>query len=322
MRVFPFAGSGGPRARTSRLTAWDLLGKMKNPNVQAEVCSVTDVAEAVSALVAVGLTPTEAKLYLALLQAHPATGYELANRAGVPRSAVYAALRRLTELGAVTPVSRSPVRYVPRRHEDFLRILRDRSVRLVEEAKRALDRLVNRPEEPETWALQGYEEILAEARRLVSEAVECVHASLWAREARALQPDLVAAVERGAEVVLFSFTALPEELSGASDRLLVYSYRIPEGELEEHWQHKIVLVVDGKRALLGSTEQSPGARAVVTDEPAIVEVASSNIVLDVTLWGNKLRRDTSRAVAALRAKLAPIDELETRYSVEWPDRGR
>ncbi len=271
----------------------------------------------VAALTALGLTPTEARLYLALLRGHPATGYELANRAGVPRSAVYAALRRLTELGAVGPVSRRPVRYVPRPHDEFLELLESRTRKSIEEARQVLASFGGARPEPETWTLQGYDEILTEASRLVAEARQSVHASLWAREAQVLEQQLLAALDRGVEVVLFSFTELPDAFREARDALLVCSYRIPEAELEKYWEHRLVLVVDGRRTLLGSTAQDAAARAVVTDEPAIVEVASSTLVLDVTLWGSKLRRDTSRAVAALRAHLAPIDELQSRYSTLW-----
>ena len=52
-------------------------------------------------LAAIGFTEYEAKIYLELLRNNPATGYQLAKEAGVPRSMVYEALGRLRNRGAV-----------------------------------------------------------------------------------------------------------------------------------------------------------------------------------------------------------------------------
>ena len=60
-----------------------------------------------------GFTATDAKAYLALVKNSPATGYELATRSGVPRSAIYGVLKRLEALGLVNPIQDKPVRYVP-----------------------------------------------------------------------------------------------------------------------------------------------------------------------------------------------------------------
>jgi Cd2+/Zn2+-exporting ATPase len=49
---------------------------------------------------ALGFTEYEAKVYLALLKDHPATGYQLSKQAGIPRSMVYEALGRLDVRGA------------------------------------------------------------------------------------------------------------------------------------------------------------------------------------------------------------------------------
>ncbi|MEJ2150164.1 MAG: helix-turn-helix domain-containing protein, partial [Chloroflexota bacterium] len=51
-------------------------------------------------LVAVGFTEYEAKVYVALLQEYPATGYQISKKSGVPRSMVYEALGRLHARGA------------------------------------------------------------------------------------------------------------------------------------------------------------------------------------------------------------------------------
>ena len=60
-------------------------------------------------LTELGFTEYEAKVYLALLDDYPASGYQISKTAGVPRSMVYEALGRLKLRGAVleTPDERA-----------------------------------------------------------------------------------------------------------------------------------------------------------------------------------------------------------------------
>ena len=72
---------------------------------------VTDAL--VGELVAVGLTRNEAVAYVTLLESEGAvTGYEVAQRSGIPRSAVYSVLRRLEEAGGAFLAGADPARYV------------------------------------------------------------------------------------------------------------------------------------------------------------------------------------------------------------------
>src|SRR5947207_12315191 len=70
----------------------------------------------------IGLGDYEAKLYLALVKRHPATGYELARSSGVPSSKVYEVLARLQEkdLVFVTDGGGRAKRYVPVDPEEFI----------------------------------------------------------------------------------------------------------------------------------------------------------------------------------------------------------
>ena len=68
----------------------------------------------------IGLGDYEAKLYVALVKRHPASGYELARSSGVPSSKVYEVLARLQEKDLVFPTDGGgrAKRYVPVDPED------------------------------------------------------------------------------------------------------------------------------------------------------------------------------------------------------------
>ena len=68
--------------------------------------------EVLSGLRQLGFTDYEARIYVQLLKTSPATAYEIAKAAGVPRANTYAALEALAQRGAVLPVNEEPLRYI------------------------------------------------------------------------------------------------------------------------------------------------------------------------------------------------------------------
>ncbi|HEY3446221.1 MAG TPA: helix-turn-helix domain-containing protein [Myxococcales bacterium] len=258
----------------------------------------------VSALEELGFTATDAKVYVGLLKAHPATGYELAKRTKVPRSAMYAVLGRLEQGGIIRAVQANPARYEPLPPQQLVSLLRDRHQSSLEDLQAALERLDRNPQPASLWITVGYAAILAEADRQIRQSKKLVAASLWAREAAKLAPALQDAVARGVQVVLFSFNTLPDLGGGHA-----YGYGIPEPELERYWPHKLILVGDHEKLLVGSAEVSESSRATVTDESALVEMALSTLTLDLTLLGQRQKRDTGPVVTLLARHLAPLDQM-------------
>lgn len=259
-----------------------------------------DLTEAMKRL---GFTANESRAYLALLRKHPATGYEMATASGVPRSAIYNVLRNLERQGLVNVVQEKPARYIPVPPERLFNLLESRFARNLAEVRARIETLAQTSEEVPTWTIQGYDEMLDESRRIIGGAQRVVMASLWQREAKALQDALLSAQKGGAELVLFSFTPLPE---GLGTQL---SYGIAESELETYWSHRLILIVDHEHVLMGGAEDTEENRVVVSREEPLIEVARSNLVLDITLHGERTGTDTKGAVQLLTAPLAPLEKL-------------
>ena len=89
----------------------------------------------------------------------------------------------------------------------------------------------------------------------------------------------------------------------------VLSYGIPEAELEEHWPHKLVLIADDSVVLVGHTNAEGPCHGVAAREESLVEMAQSNIVMDLTLFGQRFDVDTESVMKELLEKMAPLDEL-------------
>jgi HTH-type transcriptional regulator, sugar sensing transcriptional regulator len=260
-----------------------------------------DILESLSEL---GFSTNEARAYKCLLVESPATGYEIAQRAGIPRSAIYAVLKRLEDEGMVARVEETPARYAPLPPSDLLGVLRRRFDRSLEGLDASLRRMRPPPPPVDLWNVSGYNEVIERARALIDAAEHHIFCSLWHREASRLKPAFEAAHRRKVKIIAFSFCAL-DEMPGR-----LYSYGLDEKDLEVFWKHKMILVVDHARTLMGGVEPEEGSEAVVTGHPAITEVALNNIALDITLLSQRKKVDaTESMVQMLGDRLGSLDPL-------------
>ena len=249
-----------------------------------------------------GFTSSEAKIYLSLLKKPGSTGYEVAAGSGVPRSAIYNVLKRLEGVGLVNSSPGKPTKWTPIPADRLYELMEGRFTSSLDSLRKSLKKVVSPVDSSFLWQIQGYQPMLDHAQSLIAKSKDLIVASLWKSEAELLTSSFEKAAASGVEVVLFSFTPLPE--LGTT-----FSYGIPEEELETHWPHKMILVSDNQWALIGHTTQSPENRGVLTRDEAIVEVATNNLVLDITLFGQRNNQDTSHVVSRLLTRMAPLADL-------------
>lgn len=262
-------------------------------------------ADLVRALTEHGFSLNESRAYAALVASGPSTGYEVGQKAQIPRSAVYGALRRLVSAGAARSIAGHPERFVAAPAESLLALLRDRfeaSAQRLEAAVRSLD---TAPPVPDAFSVHGYDRVLEEARRLVREARERVVISGWPRELALLADALEQAARARVTAYLFSHAAIPAHVPGVH-----FSYGFREEDVEAFWRHRLVVVADDARTLIGATERSDADDAVISETAAIAEIATSQIALDVTLLAQRHGYDTREVMARiLGERVGRLDEL-------------
>lgn len=251
-------------------------------------------AEVVSALVALGFSLNESRAYRALLLESPATGYEVGVRAQIPRSAVYGVLRRLVAVGAARAIAGTPERFVAAPAQEVLTLLRKRFEGQTSALEVAIRELDATPQVPDAFSVRGYERVLEEAERLIAAAEDRLVISGWPREIERLAPELKRASKRRVHVVIFSHAALPPKLPGE-----LFSYDLDQHALEDFWKHRLIVVADDRRTLISATEGSDEDDGVVSETPAIAEVATSQVALDITLLAQRQKRDVQHVMARM-----------------------
>ena len=197
-----------------------------------------------------GFTQNEAKAYLTLLKHCPATGYEVSQHSGVPRSAIYEILRKLELGGAVYSEGKKPVQYFPIPPEQLATQLTSRFEHNIHDLKDKLSELNTSSSSQQTWNIKGYTAMIDHGRSMINDAKESIYMSIWNRECSELKIQLNQAENRGLDICVFSFTKLSCSFGST------FSYNIDEEKLRKIWHRQIVLVVDKKNTLLGGADKT------------------------------------------------------------------
>ncbi len=206
-------------------------------------------------LTQLGFSQWEAKVYLALLQRSPVTGYQVSKESGVPRSMVYEVLGKLMSRGAlITTHDGETTLYAPVPPLELMERFQREHENLTEGLKRDLMQVSHRSEEEYVWRIEGYENILARARKLVERAQGNVFAQMFAQEFERLRPALEAAAARGVSVALSTIGAV----RFPAGRVV----QLPVKEnITERESLALLLVADRCEVLIGERRPSEQARA-------------------------------------------------------------
>jgi Cd2+/Zn2+-exporting ATPase len=246
------------------------------------------------ALTRIGFTEYEAKVYLALLREHPATGYQLSKASGVPRSMVYETLKRLHQRGAaLETVEGRATLYRPLPPQTLLAQHESEHERLLRQLRQGLERAYTATTDERVWTLRGRATVLAYARQLLQEAAGDVYLVLGDPELDALRPTVTAAVAAGTVVN----TLLIGE--GTLDVGQVARHPPRESELQE-LIGMLLVAVEGGELLVASDDGE--TRATATNNADLIFIARQFVWMELFT-----QRIYARLGDALLAQLAPED---------------
>jgi predicted transcriptional regulator len=260
-----------------------------------------------------GFTEYEARTYLALLEDYPATAYEVAKTAGLPRANVYGALDVLEKKAAVQPVTENPVRYVPVAPNITLDIIARNTSALCSDIAKRLDSIGPEKRQDYVWVLEDEDSI----HRRIGEIIATARKHIWIKaheDSLARHIDtLRAATARDVRLVVILFGG-----PGADKRLAL-------GDLAQVYLHEgtgvvvgmgqslITVTADFKVALTADCAKK--AWGAFTHSRPVVNLAESLIRHEIYLaeifeaYGTSITKRFGPFLQDLRRKYLPKDQV-------------
>ena len=249
-----------------------------------------------TALHQIGFTEYEAKVYLALLREHPATGYQLSKESGVPRSMVYEALKRLHHRGAAleTVEGRSTL-YRPLPPQILLDRHQAEHQQLLGDLRHGLTDLYTATADDRVWTIVGKTAVLAYAAKLIQEAKSELYLVLTDSDLDVLRADITAADERGVAIR----TLLTGEGSLACGQV---AYHPPlESELQGTTA-TLLVDTDDREVLIAGSNPRQETTATITRNQDLVLIARQFVWMEMFT-----QRIYARLGEDLLARLDPED---------------
>lgn len=228
-----------------------------------------------------GLSPYEAKAYLALMQKSPASGYEISKIAKIPTSKIYETLHKLKNKGFIFANDYlEPVRYYPASPEKVLASLREEYIATIDQLGMELQRVKPLPDIDLAWNLSGCEAMRVKGADMIDHAAATLYLSLWPEEAQHFRETVNRAGSRGVKILcgvfgegeFFDFAAVNLTQCGKSSQKRLGS-------------QLTVIVADSREVLIGENDGRE-TLGVWTLNPGIVLMAKEYIRHDI--WGRIL----------------------------------
>jgi predicted transcriptional regulator len=229
----------------------------------------------VTGLQQLGFNETEARLYVALLQHEPLTGYELAKTSGVPRANVYGVLRKLEQRGAVARVEASGGRrYAAVPFNEVLDKLRERYEQAMAHSRAALESLTPAAAQTPVSQFTGYANLVETGRQLLRYTSQRLLLAIWPEEAKAVGDEMDQADRRGVEITTLCLAGCRSECGYCRGYICRYPFGLDQALTQERW---LLLVADSEELLAGSVLPPEQTTALRTRQLFLVQFASGYI---------------------------------------------
>jgi sugar-specific transcriptional regulator TrmB len=233
--------------------------------------------EILSGLRQLGFTDYEARIYIQLLKASPATAYEVSKSAGVPRANTYAALEALAQRGAVLPVNEEPLRYVAASPKTLFEGISRQTRALCSDLSARLVTITPADADNNVWTTHGD---IAVQDKIASMIAESRH-SIWIKAAdeviRRHKTSLKKAAARGVSIMAVLFGKDPDEFRfNKNCRIYIHE---ADGTRMGTADNLFTIAVDHQRMLTANMEGE--VMAAHTSCPPIVTMTLSLIRHDL-----------------------------------------
>ena len=244
------------------------------------ISNMPDIIESFEKL---GLSSNEAKVYLALLENHPITGYQLSKESGILRPVVYEMLNRLVEKGGARIIKSNPDTYIPVEIQEFLKNIEADFTDAKKNISKTLNDFIVVDNTDFFWNIIGKKNIINSVITLLERAQSEITISIQKQEhldefIRFLEE----CVKSNIKIDIFSYHAIDTR------GLTLYTYQLdPQFKSPEVKEDSIYITADGIEGMVINMTDDKTSKAVYSKNESLVKLIKQQIwnnIYIIRLW--------------------------------------
>ena len=224
-----------------------------------------------------GITEYESKVYLSLLNEHPASAYTISQNSQVPHSRVYDVTRRLISRGMVASTGTKPEMFSPLSPSELVRKLEKEYRHYTSELEKRLREFDFHSDFDPVWNLTDAEQVYGTITDILTEAQQTVYMGVWDGDLERILKPLKKAHERGVQVFVLLYGDKPLDFG------MVYHHDTENLPLFEEMGRSIDCTVDSGWCITGRFGNVEPCRVVWTRNKGLVQTVESYIRHDLYL---------------------------------------
>ena len=234
-----------------------------------------------------GISAYEARAYLALLQTHPATAYEIARQAEIPTSKVYQVMEKLLRRGLAQPLANEDKKqYIPQDPREFLAGQKSQLANTFAALEQDFASFQPRVDISYLWNLRDYAGLIEKAGQLIRQAQSSLLLSVWREELEQVLPVLRQAADRNLQIAIVHYGPTDIQIGQ------LYIHPIERTIYAEKAGRGITLVSDAGSALVGTVSEQLGVEGAWSVNQGFVTLAEDYIKHDIYIMKIVKRFDT------------------------------
>ena len=227
-----------------------------------------------------GLSTNEAKVYLALLENHPITGYQLSKNSGILRPVVYEMLNRLVEKGGARIIKSNPDTYIPVEIDEFLKNIEIDFTEAKKNIVKTLKDFLVVDNTDYFWNIIGKKNIINSILMMLEKAQKEVFIYVQKQEhLDELIKKLDEKLKNHVQIDLFSYYQLDTR------GITLYSYKLDDQfKMESGLRDFMLVCADNQEGIVVNFSDEKTAKAAFSRNEVLVKTIRQNILHNIYIY--------------------------------------
>lgn len=231
----------------------------------------------------IGLTDSEAKVYLTLSQSGSLTGYEASKIANVPRSKIYNILQSLINKGFVLFTQyESNNRYIGVPMNEISNKIKKEVSDNLDQLEESFSIFPLKTNMDNIWHIKNYNNIFEKCREVINNSTKEVLIQIWYEDLNNILDEIIEFQKKSKNIAVVVFGA-PKDMDIPELKNL-YFHGMEEEKKKEIGGRWITLVSDFKEVVFGQIISKSIAEVIWTESKPMVVLASEYVRHDVYFY--------------------------------------